>query len=166
MKKNKGFVTQIERDNTEEVINKLYSLRKYWEWADKLKDQYWFYQKQEEKRAQLKKADIVRRDSTMFFALYLALVSQIYKSFGEEPMVGLAGDIKELKEKLPVNLDKFGEGVCFPGKSVLNERIFQDALKLNSVQLINGLHVTLGYYINKKIQELRNKDVYPYAMDR
>lgn len=163
---NKGFVTKIEGDVSSELLNKLYALKKYWEWADKLKDQYRFYILQEEKNIKLKKADITRRDSSMFFALYLAMVSLILKSMDEEPKIEMSIEIREAKERLGINLNKYGEAICFPGKGILNEKMFLDSIKDMNVQSINMLHVNMGYFIDKKIQQLRNQDVFPFAINR
>lgn len=165
-KTTKGFITKIEGEESNETINKLYSLKKYWEWADKLKDQYRFYIIQEDKNAKLKRADIVRRDSSMFFALYLALVSLILKSMDEEPKVELPVEIREAKDRLGLNLSKFGEAVCYPGKGVLNEKVFIDSIRDVNIQSVNMLHVNIGYFIDKKIQELRNQDVFPFAIGK
>ncbi len=54
MKKlNKGFVTKIEGDVSGEMIEKLRNLKRFWGWADKLKDQHRLYLLQEEKNAKL-----------------------------------------------------------------------------------------------------------------
>lgn len=165
-KTNKGFVTKVEGDVAGEVIEKLRNLKRYWEWADKLKDQHRFYAMQEEKNAKLKSPNIFKRDSTMFFGLYLAVVSQMLKAFDEEPKIELAGEIKDVKERMSINIGKFGEAMCNPGKSLLDERMMIDAMKPMNSQIINALHVNIGYFIDKKIQELRNKDYFPYAMTR
>jgi hypothetical protein len=162
----KGFVTQVEGDETAETLQKLYSLKKIWEWADKLKDQYRFYHVQEEKNMDLKMADIVRRDSSMFFSLFLALTCQILKSFEEDPRIEIATEIKLAKDRLGFNLGKFGEGICLPGKGLLSEKLLLDTIKEPNIQSINSLHVNIGYFIDKKIQELRNKDFFPFALEK
>jgi len=165
-KTNKGFVTKIEGDVMGEMIDKLKNLKRYWYWADKLKDQHRFYTAQEEKNIKMKNPNLFRRDSSMFYGLYLAIVSQMLKSFDEEPKIELPGEIRDMKDRMSVNLYKFGEAVCRPGNNLIDEKMLMDAMKLINSQMINALHVNMGYFIDKKIQELRNSDVFPYAMTK
>ncbi|MFA4930796.1 MAG: hypothetical protein WC570_02955 [Patescibacteria group bacterium] len=165
-KSNKGFITHVQSEESDELLRKLISLKKYWEWADKLKDQYLFYLKQEEKNIQLKRSAIIHRDSSMFFIFYLAVLSQVIKSFDEGPKVIVSLEIKGMQDELGFNLSKFGEAMCFPGKSILNEKLLDDVMKSSNIQKVNNLHIGLGYFINKKIQELKNRDVFPYAMNK
>lgn len=165
-KTNKGFEIQVEGDDSNELLMKLNSLKKYWEWADKLKDQYAFYRLQEEKNISLKKAEIGKRDSSMFFSLYLAIVAQILKSFEEEPKVELPFEIREVKDRLGFNISKYGEAVCFLGKQIVTEKTIIDTIKEPNIQTVNLLHVSMGYFIDKKIQEIINKDVFPFAINK
>ena len=163
---NKGFVTEVEGDDRDGVLKKLRSLRKYWEWADKMKDQYRFYKLQEDKNMKLKNADIIRRDSSMFLAMSLAMINQIIVAFEQEPRIIAVNEVVEAKEKIGINLGKCGDVICNPGKDVFSEKIYQDVLNQPKIQEINTLHVNIGYFIDKKIQELTNRDVFPYAMDK
>ncbi len=160
-----GFITEVESDNKDAVLKKLMSLKKYWNWTDKMKDQYKLYKNQEEKNPKLKTLDMLGRDSSMFLTMYLAMIAQVLKSFDEEPKLVLSPEILETKERVEVNLSKFGEAVCFPGKDLISDKIYNDVLVQTNMQMINSLHVYIGYYLDKKIQELRNKDVLPYAMN-
>ncbi len=162
---NKGFMTAIHTDDKDGVLKKLKSLKKYWNWADKMKDQYKFYRIQEDKNPKLKGADVVKRDSSMFLAMYLAMVNQILLSFEKEPRIITSSEVTEAKEKIGINLMKCGDAICEPGKDIVSEKIYQDMLNQPKIQDINALHVNIGYFIDKKIQEMTNKDVFPYAMD-
>ncbi len=163
---NKGFETEVESEDRDGVLKKLKSLKKYWEWADKIKDQYRFYRIQEDKNPKLKSVDVVRRDSSMFLALYLAMVNQILVSFELDPKIILSSEIQDVKDKLGINLLKCGDAVCHPGKDVMSEKVYQDMLNQPRINEINLLHVNVGYFLDKKIQEMTNKDVFPYAMDK
>ena len=165
-KTNKGFVIHVEGEGADELLNKLISLKRYWNWADKLKDQYYLYHGQEERNISLKKADLFRRDSAMFLILYCATTSQIIKSFEEEPKIVLSNELKEIKEKLAFNLLKVGDAFCFPGRRIFNEKMIEELLKEFNVNSVNMFHVSMGYFLDKKIQELRNKDFFPYAMKK
>ena len=165
-KTSKGLVTKIQGEGSDALLEKLLSLKKYWEWADKLKDQYYFYRQQEERNIQLKKASILKRDSSMFFCFYLGVLGLVIKSFQDEPKVEMTPEVKELKSQLVFNLDKFAEAACNPGKMILTDRLLTDVIKDVNIQSVNMLHVGIGYFLNKKIHELRNKDVFPYAMKR
>ena len=165
-KTNKGFVVHVEGEGSDEVLNKLVSLKRYWVWADKLKDQYYLYHSQEERNINLKKADVFRRDSVMFLIFYFSVTSQVIKSFEEEPKIILSAELKDLKEKLAFNMPKVGEGLCFPGRRVYNEKMIEDLLKDFNINAVNMFHVSMGYFLDKKIQELKNKDFFPYALNK
>lgn len=165
-KSNKGFITQVQEEESDELLKKFIVLKKYWEWADKLKDQYYFYLNQEEKNVQLKRAALMHRDSSMFFVFYLGIINQIVRSFDESPKVVVSPEIKGLVDGVGFNLNKFGDSLSSPGKSVVNEKLLSEVIKSSNIQQVNNLHVGLGYFIDKKIQELRNKDIFPYAMNK
>lgn len=165
-KTNKGFVIHVEGEGSDEMLNKLISLKRHWNWADKLKDQYYLYHSQEERNIGLKKADLFRRDSAMFLILYFSVISQILKSFEEEPKISLSVELKDLKEKLAFNMPKVGDAFCFPGRRIFNEKMIEELLKEFNINSVNILHVSIGYFLDKKIQELRNKDYFPYAMNK
>jgi hypothetical protein len=160
-----GFVTEVENENKDVTLKKLISLKKYWNWTDKIKDQYKLYKNQEDKNPKLKTVDVLGRDSSMFLALYLAMIAQIVKSFEEEPKLVLSAEIIETKDKVGINLNKFGEAVCYPGKDIISDKSYNDVLNQSNVHMVNALHVYIGYYLDKKIQELQNKDVLPYNMN-